>query len=221
MKNLCFSMIFFVAEIASADTLICPYRYSVASENGKYLFIMEPKCDKDCDRNDGQGAVYNIIPGEQGESLWEVNGWYTFFTYISCDGKYLIRMNTVMNDVFDSPIDEEKLNEGLMAIAFYENGKLIKSYDVFDLDIETGASIQTIVWMNRGVRYKFSEPCGNIFELVAWDGTGLSFDITTGEIVKREPGKVIPPWKKSLEKKKKQNETFYGSIFRYLFDIKN
>ena len=52
--------------------------------------------------------------------LWRVKGWYAFFTFLSDDGRYLVRMGDCAFGSEPSPAN--------LALAFYDNGKFVGYY---------------------------------------------------------------------------------------------
>lgn len=109
--------------------------------------------------------------------LYRTSGWYSSEVLVSHDGKYLVRMGPW------SPGHTPKKDH--LAVAFYMNGKLLKSYSTVSLvkdPTKVMASVSHYMWqapqnaLSPGLDYD------NKFKLQTIDGWTYEFDATTGDI---------------------------------------
>ncbi len=140
-----------------------------------------------------KGRAYRVSAGEQDELLWSVSGWYAHTTFISRDGRYLVRLG-------NWPVGSEPEADDL-AVAFYDNGVLLESYSTRDLiknDELVPTSEAHYFYLLAGAETGFvsrSRVYGaerSWFELVTVDGIRYTFDRRTGEVVSSEAGVGLP-----------------------------
>ena len=97
------------------------------SESGRCIFkLLPPQWDADGKvTRKPFGIAYEL--GDSGifRELWRVEGWYAFRTFLSNDGRYLVRMG-------DWSFGSEPSKED-MAVAFYDGGKLLAEFSTSDL----------------------------------------------------------------------------------------
>ncbi len=165
-----------------ADQVALPTPYVSVAAGGHFYFKMVP--DKE---RGGIGTAFKVTPGARDEKLWSVSGWYAFNTFLSEDGRYLVRMG-------EWPPGREPSDEHL-AVAFYDHGTLLAQYS-------TKALIKNPAAVPRSVEHyqywNFALPHGFIrtstdrvghphwFQFVTSDGIHYIFDRRTGEIVSQE-----------------------------------
>lgn len=136
---------------------------------------------------DSFGICYSLT--EEGELVeaWRVRGWFSPEIYLSDDGKHLIRIGPCTKG--------HEPEAGDLAVAFYQNGKLLKSYSTADLVRRPGTILSSVShydWLARtrdAVRGE-SDPDsklrleGNkIFHLKTCDLIKYQFDVTDGKII--------------------------------------
>lgn len=167
---------------AFADTEAMPSPWVTTSKNGEYLFKMVPgKSHWDGDQwvieKKPIGVAYKIDPNGDLSELWRTEGWYTFSGKISDDGRYFARFG---------PWASDQENYTDLAIAFYDQGNLVKEYQVQELIKDTNClehSVSHYQWQARvqskpnGFEYR------PYFHLVMIDKTAYRFNYETGEIV--------------------------------------
>src|SRR2546423_15301375 len=123
-----------VREISQADSPAPPRAYVTASRLGRYFFKMIPeKWHREGDKyfvdRAAFGVAYEVDPEGEFKEIWRTSGWYCFEAFLSEDGKYLVRMGP-----WNGGREPAK---GDLAVAFYENGKLLKEYSTADLVDDT------------------------------------------------------------------------------------
>lgn len=164
-----------------ADTVRSPYPWALASSDGRIVFKMVPakwhideKNNMVIDR-DSHGVAYRLDEAGNFVEQWRTEGWYAFRAFLSEDGRYLVRLGPWASD-------QEKHSD--LAVAFYEEGKLLRQYEVRDLVKDPGKleySVSHYMWTPETQ----SRPPGlegQIFRLVTIDKIEYLFDIATGEI---------------------------------------
>ncbi len=168
-----------------ADRQRAPYSYTRESPDGEYVFVMlspvfgsdEAKYGSDPEsleiqrirqmytesglyRNDGST-----------EPLWTVS-WYSYRVEVLPDGVHLVRPGPWASD----PSDD--------AVAFFANGKLLKSYAISDLVARPDRmphSVSHFMW-RRGERLV---PETREYEILTLHDEYYRFDVTTGEIIEQ------------------------------------
>jgi hypothetical protein len=172
-------LITFAGTVVRADLFQTPYPYVVASSDGKYYFKMLPtRKERFALDTNGKGILYEVAEGKKDKELWRVSGWYSFSTYIYHDGKHLVRMG---NGNGGEPSNNH------LAIAFYENGKLLKSYSTLDI-LKTPSKVPKGISYYRYLKdtpgfYKGTE----MFSILTVEDIEYTFDVTTGEILFEKP----------------------------------
>ena len=172
---------------SAADKEARPYPYVATSNNKRFYFKMSPDPNDpnaQWDLGKGYGTLFEINNDGTEKALWKVGGCYGFTTYISDDGKYLVRMNIWPRG--------QKPSDKHLAIAFYKNGKLLKSYATKDLikdpsvirpTISHYSYLQKVVGFEKSYGYRF------IIQTI--DGLEWVFDASSGAIISQEPIKEI------------------------------
>lgn len=110
------------------------------------------------------------------EKKWNVEGWYSFGTYPSDDGVYLTRFG-------DWPTGDSPKKEDL-AVAFYKQGKLIRTYSTADLIVDpkkVRVTVSHYQWLAEGQHGHFYY---KQFGLTTIEGREIIFDLESGEITK-------------------------------------
>jgi hypothetical protein len=168
------------------DEGVEPGPYITAGEGGRVYFKMVPTTWGRKVRTVGVGRAYKVDSGAD-ELLWEVDGWYSAWTLLSRDGRYLVRLQK-------NPRGREVSDDDL-AVAFYDRGKLLRKYSTRQL-IEDDSKVRrsTSHYMYLGA----NEPLRLVglenpdsyprhgFSLVTIEGVRYQFDIRTGDVKGRE-----------------------------------
>jgi len=164
------------SSIAWADSEVPPYTYVSVSEYGRYYFKMIP--DNPADRETGSGICFEVTAGNTDKILWTTTGWYAYSTYLSSDGKYLIRMGVWPRG--------QELSDTHLAVAFYKDGNLLKSYTTKYLVKDPSRIERTVshyFWL-EGIPGLL--PHGHRFKIVTKDNIEYIFDITDGKIISQK-----------------------------------
>lgn len=182
MKKLIIPIIFILLMLPSvcmSDEEALPYAYVKTDYWGKYYFKMLPGEKRFDYDNYGSGALYEVSADGSNKLLWTTRGWYAFQVYISPDGMYLVRLGNWPRAY--------KPSKDHLAIAFYKNGKLIKSYSTLDLIKDLSAVrpsvshysyYKKIIGFIGDISYRFS--------LITIDNIEYIFDISNGGIVSQK-----------------------------------
>jgi len=181
---------------AYADRFPGPYPYVAVSQTGQYYFKMIPPIFGEGvineSRRNGWGVAYRLNPDGSSDELWGTEGWYSNDVYISEDACHLVRLERL--------IQIGNKMKGDLAIAFYENGRLLCQYTVADLVKDHTKIVETVSfyrWIASDVQdltkiltsergdSKVSRPTlhlNNMFSLVTCDGILYIFDVANGKI---------------------------------------
>jgi len=166
--------------ILFADTEIYKGQYIKSSHNQKFYFKMYTDSTNIYNDENGFGLAYEIKPGNKDSLLWTVSGWYSYNIFLSNNGNYLVRKGH-WPDAFDDPVEFDKD----LAVAFYNKGKLLKSYYVSDI-VKDISKIQYSVSHYSYSKWENFNHWRNEFTLITNDDMIYTFDISTGEIISKE-----------------------------------
>ncbi len=151
------------------------------SEQGDHLFKMIPAKwhfggDKKVTEREAFAVAYAISDDGEFREMWRAEGWYAFEGYLSEDGRYFVGFGPWASDLTD---------RSDLAVAFYNQGKLLREYQVKEL-IKKPELLEESVSHYEWRPQRQTKPNGfdeEIFHLVLIDKTTLNFDFKTGEIV--------------------------------------
>jgi hypothetical protein len=167
------------------DLEMAPTPYVVTSRFGWSFFKMSPDPSDPMDRDKGIGFAYKAAVGQADELLWQTSGWYAFTVFLDDSGKYLVRLG-------NSPRGD-KPSAADLAVAFYESGKLVKSYSTADLVKDASkvlASVSHYAWLGEPAPDFSAQPtmlAENLeFRLRTTDGIEYVFDARTGAVISAE-----------------------------------
>ena len=166
--------IIIIVDNGFADKIAPNREHTVFSQNKQFLITLtpsEPYEDK------GSGKAYRVE--KKGTVfLWNVD-WFARRVFLSNNGTNLVRMGpwASKRDLSD------------LAVAFYENGRLLKEYRVADL-IQDPASVQRTAshyfWQDRDRLTPLGLSSGDReFKVRTIEGVTYTFDVATGEILSK------------------------------------
>lgn len=162
-----------------ADSPAIPTPMITASEDGRYAFILTPG-PEDWRGDKSSGIAYEVTHSGELREIWRTQGWYSFQTFLAADGRHLVRMG---------PWNEgDKPSESDIAVAFYRDGKLLKSYSTAALVRDRSRVITSVSHYRWLAEYPATPRLGwsGDFFLTAIDGMEYRFDVTSGEIKSAE-----------------------------------
>lgn len=158
-----------------ADTLRKSQPFVISSGYSPYFVKMLPSAF-----GRGYAVAFKLLDDESSEELWRVEG-YSPEAYLSKDGQYFIRIGPWAKGREPSKED--------VAVQFFRNGGLLKSYSTKDLVKDVSKVRPTsghYFWRAKDVNYSFL--AFNDFNLKTVDGISYIFDVRTGEIIETEFG---------------------------------
>ncbi len=168
-------LLVFCCSCARADSIRPAYPYVTASVDGRYYFKMAPAPEHDYDWDThGSGTMFEVSATGQDKPLWNISGWYAFATYVSYDGKYLVRMG-------NWPPGEPSSKH--LAIAFYENGKLVKSYSTVEIlknPDNAPRSVSHYQFLDKTLGFNAYD---YKFSIRTVENIEYTFDVTNGKII--------------------------------------
>ncbi len=160
------------------------HSYEQLSPNGKYVFVMLTKSPDSGGKVDTLKQKYPhsglYRTGKPQKALWRVN-WYSSRVHISSDGIHLIRIGRAHVSSVNNKPDMAQL-----AIAFYKNGKLIRTQLIKDLLGNPKSLIGSpagFVWASR---IAFNDESGSI-DVTLVTGQNKVFDMKSGNIIGSTP----------------------------------
>ena len=159
-----------------ADTLRKPQPFVISSGYSPYFVKMLPS-----KFGGGYAVAFKLLDYASSEELWRVEG-YSLEAYLSKDGQYFIRIGPWAKGREPSKED--------VAVEFFRNGALLKSYSTADLVKDVSKVRPTsghYFWRAKDGNYSFL--ASNNFNLKTVDGISYVFDVTTGEIIETKFGR--------------------------------
>jgi len=209
MRNLFFLMALSLLVITHtktvfADSEIPPHTYRIVSKDKKYTFVM---------RQDSDARTYQLcrkgqpclVSGEQIETLlvypksglysndavpkplWTVD-WYAYQVYLSADGVHVARMGpwarlSPSKTMLNQEVAKEELAQ--LAVAFYENGVMIKEYSIADVIKEKSRLPQSISHFMWYTSVTFDDE-QELLSITTTDNEKCTFDLKTGVLIERK-----------------------------------
>ena len=165
--------------LAYADSEQIPYPYVSATIDGAFHLKMIPDPDDIYNKAKGRGVVFQVTAGKDDKILWRTTGWYSFQTYLSHDGKYLVRIDDWIPGEMPSSYD--------IAVVFYKEGKPINSFSTKDLIVD-GARLRKSMshyqCIEKVVGFK---GYSHDFVIRLIDGKELVFDVKKGIVRSKTP----------------------------------
>jgi len=161
-----------------ADSPARETQYVEVAESGRYFFVMLPAGTADDDWREARGYAYELKRDGSMEELWSVNGWYSFSTFLTRNGRHLVRMGPWAS----RPPNEE------LAAAFYTDGKEHTRYTVADLLEDTTnvrRSISHYQWELNGKGFP-RLTSNDRLQILTIENVLITFDATSGELLKRQ-----------------------------------
>ena len=134
------------------------------------------------------GLYYNTYPLVNIYYVYEYI--YPGGVHFSSDGMFFVHVQGIARGFMPGfvPDASEDLRGEAVAVRFFANGSLVRSYRVGDLLRNTnraGVTPEGIMWMERG-SLEFNQQT-NILSATTVDGRLYTFDITTGDIIRQRP----------------------------------
>ena len=168
-----------------ADEEALPQDHKAVSPDGQYVLVMlDPERDwttedKTLRRYYPQSGLYKNDKSKN--PLWTID-WHSFEVYLSSDGKHVTRVGP-----WPRLWDAKDLKEGgpalkQPAIAFYNEGKLLKGYSIGDLIKDPFKLPQSVSHFEWKKDIYFDDSKGQL-KAVTFDGQEHIFDMFTGNII--------------------------------------
>lgn len=168
---------------AFADKEGGPHDYKIVSKNERFVFVMLPSDTWVPDEVLRSKYKISGLYENNGSTnhLWTID-WYAGRVFISDDGKHLVRMGEWPRLLDDMDIKKGGPVLNQLAVAFYKEGKLLKSYSIGDLIFDATRlpkSISHFLWFED---ISFDDAAGK-FIVTTLDGKKYMFDIHSGETI--------------------------------------
>jgi len=184
-SSLCFTILIIIllpAVLAHADEPVPVADYIVEVGGGRYVFVMlvgESDVVSEIRAKYKKSGLYEADETEN--ALWTVD-WYAFEVDISPDAKHLVRWGPWPSiDGYDE-----------LALEFYENGGLLRSYRVSDLVAAPQKLPRTVSHLAWRAESEFDAEKGELYLRTENDEDYL-FDVTTGDIIEKRQPTTAPP----------------------------
>ncbi len=163
-----------------------PYPQIKASAVGNF-YTKSLKIDTDdeplTNRKKGNTLVYQVVKGK--DVLLDTYDWYEYNIYLN--QRDLVRVGTWGKG--------ENPNENDLAIGFYREGKMLKEYstiEIVDLAYKNKKNVEIMNSHYQVIQYSMGFQSINSsdysFDVKTHEGTTLSFDPTTGDLIKKVDG---------------------------------
>lgn len=176
------AVLLFFDQLVLADSIAAPYSYTKPTPDGKYLFVMiSPRSPEDDASSWIESKAQKIreirntytrsgLYRNDGSStpIWTVS-WYAYDVEPLSDAVHLVRPGPWAT------------SSGSEAVAFFENGKLIRSYTVGDLvavPVLMPHSVSHFMWRSD----EHLDDDTKTYSIKTKHGERYTFDVTTGRI---------------------------------------
>jgi hypothetical protein len=151
---------------------------------GEYVFVM--LAEDAAPLASSTGKTYpssGLYPNDgSAEPLWTVD-WYAAEVYPSSDGHHLAEMGS-------RPALKGKTRDlSLRAVAFYEDGKLVKEYDIGDVVQQPDVLPKTTTHFDWRRQVVFDDRAGRL-AIRTLDGQTFEFEMATGRIMTQHHDRV-------------------------------
>jgi hypothetical protein len=179
---------------ARADSFRAPYPHAVTSANGRYVFKMVPSREEAFVHEEsppGAGIAYRVNADGELTEIWKTSGWYSRDIFLGSDGATLVRLGASMSG--DGPSRDH------VGVAFYREGKLLKSYSTAELikdRTKVSVTASHYEWLPGLAGFAPGHlgaedaptlhDAASRFSLTTIDDRRYHFDVTTGEIAEVE-----------------------------------
>lgn len=184
-------LVFGVSVSAFADSVATPCFYKVESANTEFFVVVlapenakkyecvsqGPDKKKEADKLRKNYPSSGVYPRSSLKPTWTFD-WWAYTVHLANDGHHLVREGPWAS----KPTDE--------AVSFFEDGRLLKTYQVDDLVSDMSAvrrSVSHFEWDEKFVL----DDASNTLTIKTLEGKTLKFRIETGELLK-EPTPEIP-----------------------------
>ena len=160
-----------MSESVIADRPAKPRPYVKTSDFSPYYVTVVPGSS-----SDGFSAAFKLHNDGTSTEVWRIRG-YSFEVYLSRNGRYFVRMGPWASGSKPSGDD--------VAVEFFGNGELLKSYSTTDLvkdDSKVKRTVSHYIWRSAKKELPFLSST-NKFHLETIDGVYYQFDVTSGEII--------------------------------------
>lgn len=161
------------------------HSYEQPSPDGKYIFVMLAKSRNRGASIDTLNKKYKhsglYKTGGPAKALWTVN-WYAPQVHVSSDGKHLVRIGRKALSSINKQPDMTQL-----ALAFYENGKVLSKYLIEDLVQDPNRltkSGDSFLWSKR---IAFDDASGRL-SVTLVTGQDVVFNVKSGKIISIKAG---------------------------------
>lgn len=159
----------FFSGITFADTPAKLQPYIISQDYSPNFVKMIPSKS-----GEGYAAAFRLLNDGTSRKLWSIDG-YSFEAYLSKDGQYFIRLGPWASGRKPSHKD--------VAVEFFKNGQLLRSYSTKDLVKDVSKVVPTAghyFWRKKDKNYPLDSALH--FYIKTVDDLSYVFDITTGEI---------------------------------------
>ena len=168
--------------ILPPDSEAAPMPRATASPGGQAFVRYDFDPAARGDRSKCKVSAWHMALGGENEALWQAEGWYDFQSWLTDDGRYLVRLGPWPRG--EGPEQDD------LAVAFMDRGRLLRSWSTRDL-VKDDAKVPRSV-----SHYRFVHPdhppgftwarARTCFRLTTVDGIQYTFDVTTGKILESE-----------------------------------
>lgn len=171
-----------------ADEKGVPSDYQKVSPDGKYVFVMlSPSESRFAEKDKTLRKKYRssgLYKNDKSSTpLWKID-WYSAKQdiYLSSDGKHLVRMGFWTGRRDDEGLEKGEPAVKQLAVAFYNEGKLLKAYTIEDL-IEKSNKIPPSVSYFRWKKEVSFDDATSQLSILTVEGKRYVFDVRSGEIL--------------------------------------
>src|SRR5262245_56576357 len=162
---------------AAPTDLPSPFPYVTTSASGRFYFKMAQGRDVY-----GFGTAYAVTASSSSDAeLWSVSGWYSFSTFLSNDGRYLV---SLFPRTSSPPTEHSEPADTF--VAFYDNGKLLAQHSIAQLIQDPDAIVR-----DPERQFVQASPLPQLddleftFRFTTGEGVEYTFNIRDGSVLKK------------------------------------
>lgn len=165
------------------DSEAAPASHVAASPGGQaYVrYDMDPAAPFDATRC--KVSAWRVGQAGEDELLWRAEGWHDFRSWVSDDGRHLVRLGPWPRGAGPEADD--------LAVAFVDRGRLVRQWSTRDLvrdDSRVPRSVSHYRFLHPELEPGFTRfKAGTAFQLTTVDGLRYTFDVASGRVLETEP----------------------------------
>ena len=168
-----------------ADEPSIPYSYQKIVGNDQYVFVMLTEYSDPLISSAGKQYFSSGLYTNDGSNvpIWTID-WYAPIVYVSSDGEHLARIGCCPSLKNSNKPDIQEL-----AVAFYENGKLLKRYPISDLINNPSGLPKSVSHFQWDKDVSFDDTLSEL-TIITTEDNKYVFNVKSGEMITGEASPI-------------------------------